>query len=722
MSPSPATQTHADDPHRRETVPLSDAPSPARRIPKQIGRYRIDGELGRGGVGVVYEAWDTQLERAVALKTLIAGRDASENQVQRFQREVRATAHFQHPHIVSVHDAGSIDGCFYLAMEKIDGEPLDRRLDRAGRLGPRETVALLLPIVRALDYAHDQGIVHRDVKPENILIDERGQAYLTDFGLALDLSEVGRLTQSHQSLGTPAFMAPEQMRGSVKDPRVDIYSIGATLYECITGQVPYPGDSLAQLMDSIRLQDPIPPRRLVPSVAPDLEAIVLTCLEKNPARRYAHAAALTADLEHFLAGEAVAAVLPGVTRRLGRWFAHQRPLFVGVGLAVLGVLGGVAYSQSVDREAAAARRQQVNLEAERQRLLVARREALERSAAEQAKSLAFVQASLATTTKGKVEAYDAFLERYPNAWGGRVARAQILRVLCHELRARDTSAGEARAAALRALEDLDQAAEGSEHPAPILLLRGELLRVDLKDRGAATVAFERLASESTEVAWLGGLKEYALARLAFWEGRDADAHTRVLEALALRSDLTPALLLLSEIRLDRGETDSALEGLDGLAGNVQSEAEVVRLRGEALRRLGSLEDARRDALRAVELDPQDPVSHLLLGRVRLMSSAFGQAAVSINRGLKYLGENAPERPNALVLQAWAVLGAWGDLPKALNSVSEAREAGSVDAELVAEVRALALAKAKEQGVGLDPAVLELLGEEAPAEGPDDDPR
>src|SRR5690606_17470658 len=205
------------------------------------------------------------------------------------------SARLRHPHIVAVHDAGTYGGRFYLAMDRIDGQALDRVLDEEGPLGPRRAVKLLLPIAEALGFAHAQGFVHRDVKPENVLVDGAGRAFLTDFGLALDLTDPRRLTRTDQSVGTPVFMAPEQLTGRAADPRVDVYSLGATLYECLTGRVPFEADSFPELARRVLEQEPRAPRAIEPRIAPDLEAVVLRCLEKRPGDRYRDGAELARD-------------------------------------------------------------------------------------------------------------------------------------------------------------------------------------------------------------------------------------------------------------------------------------------------------------------------------------------------------------------------------------------------------------------------------------------
>lgn len=679
--------------------------------PQRIGPYEIVGELGRGGVGVVYEAYDPRLDRVVALKTLIAGRDASEAQIQRFLREVRACAHLRHPHLVAVHDAGKSDGRFYLAMERIDGVALDTLLEERGPLPPREAARLLLPVVRALEHAHREGFVHRDVKPENILVDGQGEAYLTDFGLALDLSEASRLTRSNQSVGTPAFMAPEQLRGRHDDPRVDIYALGATLYEVLTGRVPFAAESFADLVDRVLLEDPPPPRALRPSISRDLEAIVLKCLEKDPAARYPSAGALADDLERFLEGRAVEAGPPSWARRLARRLRRQRTLVAGALVALAGLGGGLFLALGVEAEVQAARQRSRRLEAERRRLLNAHREALAHFEREEAKRLAFVEATLAATPRQRLAALDRFLERYPDAWEGRVARAKTLRRLALERRA-DRNRGEddqERGLLLRALTDLRIASEAAAHPEPLLLLQAEVLRADLRDAPAARRLYRELAGRADAPPPYAALTAYARARLACADGRWEEARAALERALESWPDLSPARLLEAELLLRAGRADEALERLDRLAGEIAVEAEACRLRGRCLLALGDAGSALRDALRAVELDPGDPRAHALLARVHLARGDATRALAAADRAV----DLSPPSPEAFLLRARAVLAAWGDLPRALGDLERARRLGPLDPADLAAFREAALAQARAQGIVLDAAVRQLLGE-APA--------
>jgi eukaryotic-like serine/threonine-protein kinase len=282
-----------------------------------FGEYEILGELGRGGMGVVYKAWQRSLNRMVALKMILRGELATPADLARFQVEAEAAAHLQHPSIVAVHEAGACAGQAYFSMQYIEGQTLGSLL-AAGPLRPREAVRLLALVSRAVDFAHRKGILHRDLKPSNVLIDKEGQPHVTDFGLAKrtetrggplappnNTRGVNVRTQTGAIVGTPSYMAPEQISGSrgSPSPASDVYSLGVILYEMLTGrppfQAPTPIDTLLLVLD----QDPVRPRLLNPNVDPDLELICLKCLQKEPDLRYRSAGDLAADLEAFLHGD-----------------------------------------------------------------------------------------------------------------------------------------------------------------------------------------------------------------------------------------------------------------------------------------------------------------------------------------------------------------------------------------------------------------------------------
>ncbi len=282
-------------------VSLSDA--------RSFGDFELLEEIGRGGMGVVYRAWQKSLNRVVALKMILRGEHASPADVARFQVEAQAAAHLEHPNIVPVYAAGEQDGQEWFCMRFVEGETLSSLLSH-GPLRPRDAAWFLATIAEAVSFAHQRGILHRDLKPSNILIDRQGHPHITDFGLAKRVSgakgvPVGAgLTLSGSIVGTPAYMAPEQVtisRGK-PSPVSDVYSLGIILYEMLTGrppfQAPTPVDTLLLVLD----QDPVRPGMLNPKVDPDLELICLKCIQKDPELRYDSAAALAADLNAYLQG------------------------------------------------------------------------------------------------------------------------------------------------------------------------------------------------------------------------------------------------------------------------------------------------------------------------------------------------------------------------------------------------------------------------------------
>jgi hypothetical protein len=281
--------------------------------------------LGRGGMGIVYKARDIQLGRLVALKMILAGEHAAAEPRVRFAAEARVVASLQHPNIVQIHQVGECHGQHYLALEYVDGGSLDQKL--AGIPQPaRPTAALVETLARALDAAHAKGIVHRDLKPGNVLLMIDGTPKISDFGLAKQLDSDSGQTRTGTVVGTPSYMAPEQAAGHVKEitPATDVYALGALLYEMLTGQPPFRGATPFETLSQVLADDPIPPSHLVSRVPRDLELICLKCLEKAPSQRYASAAQMADDLQHYLAGEAISLRPAWLGDRLRRTLGQSR--------------------------------------------------------------------------------------------------------------------------------------------------------------------------------------------------------------------------------------------------------------------------------------------------------------------------------------------------------------------------------------------------------------
>jgi serine/threonine-protein kinase len=286
---------------------------------RTFGDYELLSEIARGGMGVVYRARQKGLNRIVALKMILAGRLAGEEDLQRFRTEAEAAAGLRHPNIVAVHEVGEIDSQLFFSMQFIEGQSLSQRL-REGPVPGRVAAGYVRQLAEAIHYAHRQGILHRDLKPSNIMLDG-DHVYVTDFGLAkrLDAHDAG-LTRTGAIVGTPSYMAPEQAAGKVKElgPACDVYGLGAVLYELLTGRPPFRSDSSLDTLLHVLEQEPVPPRLLNPKVEADLETICLKCLEKDPSRRYAGADELAADLRRYLDGESIQARSYNVLARLTR--------------------------------------------------------------------------------------------------------------------------------------------------------------------------------------------------------------------------------------------------------------------------------------------------------------------------------------------------------------------------------------------------------------------
>jgi WD40 repeat protein len=291
--------------------------------------YEILGEVGRGGMGVVYRTRQVALKRTVALKMILASSHASPQQLARFRREAELLARLRHPNIVQIHEVGEQDGHPFFCMEYLEGGSLAGRVTGRPQL-PRAAAELVETVARAVHAAHEQGVVHRDLKPANILLDAAGVPRITDFGLAKEVHEETG-SSSGQIVGTPSHLAPEQVRrdGAAVGPAADIYALGVLLYELLTGRVPHRGENSMETVLLVLQQEPVPPSRLQPRVPRDLETICLKCLQKVPRQRYASAAALAADLEHFLQGEPIQARPVNVWERGWRW-ARRRPAIAGL--------------------------------------------------------------------------------------------------------------------------------------------------------------------------------------------------------------------------------------------------------------------------------------------------------------------------------------------------------------------------------------------------------
>ncbi|MEZ5328896.1 MAG: serine/threonine-protein kinase [Verrucomicrobiales bacterium] len=320
----------------------------------RFGKYTLSRMLGSGGMGVIWEAEETTVNRTVALKMIRSFAFSSDSEKQRFRTEATAAANLDHPHIVPIHEVGEAVGQPYFTMKLLRGGSLAERL-RRGALSHREAAGIIEKLARAVQHAHERGILHRDIKPGNVLLDSKGEPYLTDFGLAKLVDAEQALTLPHAQVGTPQYMSPEQARGRARDvtTATDVWALGAMLYQMLTGRLPFSGATPAEIFSHIAHDEPTSMRTLAASPDKDLETLCLRCLEKEPARRLRSAGELADELESWLRGEPIRSRrITGAERTL-RWM-RRHPWRVAVGAALaFSLIAGSAVSLVLWRKAEA---------------------------------------------------------------------------------------------------------------------------------------------------------------------------------------------------------------------------------------------------------------------------------------------------------------------------------------------------------------------------------
>jgi ABC-type phosphate/phosphonate transport system substrate-binding protein len=332
--------------------------SPAQ--PRYFGDYELLERIGRGGMGIVYKARQRSLNRLVALKMVLNWREASLDTLARFSIEAEAAAKLDHPNIVPTYQIGELNGQPFFSMRLVPGASLAKRMPEltlAGKTSRRPAhdalaavATLMAKVARAVHFAHQHGVIHRDLKPNNILIDPEGEPHLTDFGIAKLLEQDHGLTRTNDVLGTPAYMAPEQAAGKGISPAVDVYSLGAILYELLTGRAPFQGDTPLEILRKAADEEPVPPTTVNATTDVELAAICLKCLEKNPLHRYGSALGVAEDLERWLRREPILAKRAGPVARAVRW-TRRNP--VGASLIAtlcVGLVGALVSLKVINAE------------------------------------------------------------------------------------------------------------------------------------------------------------------------------------------------------------------------------------------------------------------------------------------------------------------------------------------------------------------------------------
>ena len=308
----------------------------------ELGDYELLEEVGRGGQGVVFRARQKSLNRTVALKVISLGQWASEAHLKRFRREAEAAASLDHAGIVPIYEVGERDGSCYFSMKFVEGGQLDEVVRRKPT-SIRQAAELIAKVARTVHYAHEHGILHRDIKPGNILLDQKGEPHLTDFGLARLIETESTVTRTMEVLGTPSYMAPEQAAGETTklSKATDVYGLGAVLYQLLTGHPPFAGGTTYETIRLLRDTEPRAPRLLNPKVDRDLSTICLKCLEKDPKRRYSSALAVAEDLGHWLKHEPIQARRSGIFTRSSKWLRRNptSALLAGSLVALVAAVG-----------------------------------------------------------------------------------------------------------------------------------------------------------------------------------------------------------------------------------------------------------------------------------------------------------------------------------------------------------------------------------------------
>lgn len=400
-----------------------------------IPGYRIEGVLGRGGMGIVYRAWQTGLNRPVALKMILDKRQADDAALARFQAEAEAVAKLDHENIVKIYDIGTVEGLPYFSLEFVEGRSLNEEWD-AQPLPPERCVEIVSTLARAMDRAHRAGIVHRDLKPANVLVRNDGTLKVTDFGLVKRIEDDSGQTQVGTVMGTPSYMAPEQAWGRADvGPLADVYALGSILYALLTGRPPFQGPNAVETLVQLRGHEPLPPSRLQPKIPKDLETICLKAIHRDPDRRYGTAEELAEDLRRFEAGEPIQARPVGVWERSVRWCRRKPVAAVALLLGFCLMVGSVGAAVIINDQKNIAESAQELAEVNEAKAIKKEGEAIaSASAAKQARIKADENAALAgQRLKLAFASLNTVIERVPtdlkNVPGTERFKSRVLKVL-----------------------------------------------------------------------------------------------------------------------------------------------------------------------------------------------------------------------------------------------------------------------------------------------------
>jgi serine/threonine protein kinase/Tfp pilus assembly protein PilF len=616
----------------------------------ELGDYELLEEVGRGGQGVVFRARQKRLNRIVALKVISLGQCASEAHLKRFRREAEAAASLDHPGIVPIHEVGERDRSCYFSMQFIEGGQLDEVV-RSTPMSIRQAAELIAKVARTVHYAHEHGILHRDIKPGNILLDKSGEPHLTDFGLARLLDTQSNVTRTIDVLGTPSYMAPEQAAGESTrlSKAIDVYGLGAVLYQLLTGHPPFAGGTTYETIRLLRDTEPRQPRLLNPKVDRELSTICLKCLEKDPKRRYSSALSLAEDLEHWLKHEPIQAKRSGFFTHTHKWMRRKPAIaaLIAALAALATAMGWRAWKSELFRpasEKSIAVLPFENLSRDPENAYfaygvqdeiltnlarIADLKVISRTSAMQyqsgvARNLHKIaqQLGVANVVEGSVQRagnrvrvnaqlIDARTDRH--LWAETYDRdladvfaiqSNIAKAIADELQAK-LSPNEVSAIERPPTSDI-AAFNLYAHARNVLAIRNarkdlleaaDLLTQAVTQDPSFFQAYCQLAHTHDRIYFLG--YDHTPARLAM-------AEAAIQSAFRLRPDAGEAHLARAQ-NLYRGhlEYDAALAELDVAAKTLPNDTAVFELKGYIQRRQGKQEEAVRSLERAIELDPRN---------------------------------------------------------------------------------------------------------------------
>jgi tetratricopeptide (TPR) repeat protein len=592
-------------------------------------------------MGVVYKARHCSLKRVVALKMILAGLHADSRARVRFRNEAEAVARLQHPNIVPIHEVGEYEGRLFLSLEYVDGGSLLAKVARTPQ-PEREAARLVETLARAVHYMHQRGVLHRDLKPNNVLLTADGTPKISDFGLAKLLDADTNLSRTETLLGTPSYMAPEQAAGDTNriGRSADVYSLGAILYELLTGNAPFRGATPLSILEQVRTQEPVPPRRLRRSVSIDLEAICLKCLEKEPRKRYSSAEALADDLRRFVEHRSVQARPVSVWQRMWR-STRRRPGPVGWALAASALIGLLLTGWSYFHAADQLRRH--DAEAKYQQFVQRRNEALvygllapdegalflgsevaanlktAESAARKALALGGValesrlQPAKAGTPTARAEYKTvALAPDFPASRKSEIAAdCYAMLLLLAGVRGQQSLPGEAdKERYQEALRILDRARLLGIYTRAYHVRRARFLEL-LGERLEAREEMDRAASQAPE----GALDHFLIGEDQYRRGRWEQAMNSFNRALSLQPGHFWAQFFLGVCHLKMQRWEAAKAGLNACLTQQPGFVWAYLLRSFANEKLQALTEAELDFQRALELDPNDDARYgLFLAR------------------------------------------------------------------------------------------------------------